>query len=72
MTRIEQEKKEGNTPYIVQTTLTEMKISLPLLVEQSRIAACFLSIDKMISYYTNKIKLLEQHKKGLMQQLFPI
>ena len=69
--RIDQEKKEGNTPYIVQTTLTEMIISLPFLVEQRRIATCFSSIDKMISCYTVKINLLKQLKIGLMQQLFP-
>ena len=69
--RIEKEKKEGNTPYIVQSTLTEMPILLPQLIEQSRIADCFLSIEKLINYYIEIINLLEQHKKGLMQQLFP-
>ncbi len=43
----------------------------PSLVEQSKIAECLSSIDKTIDYYSQKSKILEQHKKGIMQQLFP-
>lgn len=69
--RIKKEKKDGNTPYIVLSTLTEMPILLPELLEQKRISSCLLLIDKMIESNTSKANWLEQHKKGLMQQLFP-
>ena len=70
--RIETEKKDGNTPYIVLSTLTDMKIFLPSLPEeQQKIADCLSSIDELIELQTKKLELLKAHKKGLMQQLFP-
>ena len=49
----------------------KVSIIVPSLSEQKKIADCLSSIDNMISYYTEKLSLLEQHKKGLMQLLFP-
>ena len=40
--------------------------------EQQRIADCLSSLDELISAQTQKIELLKSHKKGLMQQLFPV
>lgn len=39
--------------------------------EQEKIAQCLLSIDEFIQAYENKVSTMEQHKKALMQQLFP-
>ena len=39
--------------------------------EQQRIADCLSSLDELITAQTQKIDLLKDHKKGLMQQLFP-
>lgn len=39
--------------------------------EQQKIANCISSIDDLISAQTKKIELLKQHKKGLLQGLFP-
>lgn len=39
--------------------------------EQNKIASCLSSIDDSIKWCNDKIKALELHKKGLMQQLFP-
>ena len=39
--------------------------------EQHRIADCFTSLDAQITAQTAKIDALKQHKRGLMQQLFP-
>ena len=39
--------------------------------EQQKIAECISSIDDLISAQTEKIKALQQHKKGLLQGLFP-
>jgi type I restriction enzyme S subunit len=70
--RIQFEKKDGNTPYIVLSTLTEMPLVIPQDPdEQQRIAACLTSLDDLIAAQTQKHEALKTHKKGLMQQLFP-
>jgi type I restriction enzyme S subunit len=70
--RILLEKKDGNTPYIVLSTLTEMPLLVPQDTdEQQRIADCLTSLDDLISAQTQKLDALKTHKKGLMQQLFP-
>jgi len=43
----------------------------PSLTEQNRIADCLKSIDDLISAQSVKLESLREHKKGLMQQLFP-
>ncbi len=43
----------------------------PSLGEQQRIADCLSSIDVLIGIQSRKIVALQQHKKGLMQGLFP-
>jgi type I restriction enzyme, S subunit len=70
--RIQFEKKDGNTPYIVLSTLTEMPLVIPKdAAEQKRIASCLTSLDDLIAAQTQKLSALKTHKKGLMQQLFP-
>ena len=46
-------------------------ISFPTKKEQEKIAACLSSLDKVITAETEKLDLLQDHKKGLLQQLFP-
>jgi type I restriction enzyme S subunit len=70
--RIQFEKKDGNTPYIVLSTLTEMPLVIPQdSAEQQRIAGCLGNLDALITDETQKLEALKTHKKGLMQQLFP-
>ena len=45
--------------------------AIPSLSEQQKIADCLSSLDDLITVQTRKIEALNQHKKGLMQQLFP-
>ncbi len=40
--------------------------------EQQRIATCLSSLDALITLETQKLEALKTHKKGLMQQLFPV
>ncbi|BAW81170.1 hypothetical conserved protein [Candidatus Nitrosoglobus terrae] len=47
-------------------------IAYPSLPEQQRIAACLSSLDDLITAQRQKIDTLKRHKKGLMQQLFPV
>lgn len=50
----------------------KLTISYPaLLSEQRKITECFSSIDKQMAATKRKLVLLKEHKKGLMQQLFP-
>ena len=48
-----------------------MLVLIPIdLKEQQKIANCLSSMDDLITAQSKKIKLLQDHKKGLMQQLF--
>ena len=50
-----------------------MPLILPsALIEQKKIANCLSSLDDLIEAQREKIEVLKEHKKGLMQQLFPI
>lgn len=51
--------------------LRETKVLLPNLKEQQKIASCLSSLDEMIAAQVQKLDLLKDHKKGLMQKLFP-
>ena len=68
--RINSEKKEGNTPYIVLSTLSNMVIKIPNKKEQ-------IKISNIINYHNSKIELenkklvkLYELKKGFMQSMF--
>ena len=39
--------------------------------EQQKIASCLSSLDEVIAAHCQKLELLKDHKKGLMQNLFP-
>lgn len=41
------------------------------LLEQQKIASCLSSLDEVIAAHSQKLDLLKDHKKGLMQNLFP-
>lgn len=68
--RINVEKKEGNTPYIVLSTLTDMDIVIPHKDEQTKIANFLSGIDDKIKAVEKQIEKMEIWKKGLLQQMF--
>ena len=43
----------------------------PSLPEQQKIAECLSSLDEGIAAQQEKVEALKEHKKGLMQKLFP-
>lgn len=61
----------GGIPSLSKTNLQKIKVAVPKLDEQQKIADCFTSIDELITAQTQKIDTLKAHKKGLMQDLFP-
>lgn len=59
-------------PNITGSDVANFAIALPELDEQQRIASCLSSLDALITTETQKLEALKTHKKGLMQQLFPV
>lgn len=55
--------------YISQ--LKKIELFLADLDEQQKVAACLSSIDSLIDSELQKLEGLQNHKKGLMQKLFP-
>ena len=53
-------------------SIKNLNIFLPTLTEQQKIADCLSSVDALITAQGEKIEALKLHKKGLMQQLFPV
>lgn len=53
-------------------TFLGFPIYLPTLPEQQKIVDCLSSLDNLIATEERKLSALRNHKKGLMQKLFPI
>ncbi len=53
------------------TQFSELLLPSPLPKEQQKIADCISSLDELITAENQKLEALQQHKKGLMQQIFP-
>jgi type I restriction enzyme S subunit len=51
--------------------LVNVEINFPSIPEQQKIASCLSSLDELIAAHSQKLDLLKDHKKGLMQNLFP-
>lgn len=49
----------------------DLKLPVPKPKEQQKIASCLSSLDEVIAVHCQKLELLKDHKKGLMQNLFP-
>ena len=63
---------QGDTvAHLYQGQLSLVWLAYPLRPEQQKIADCIGSLDDLIAADGRKLEALRQHKKGLMQQLFP-
>jgi type I restriction enzyme, S subunit len=55
------------------TKVGDVVVSVPTTIaEQQRVAECLSSLDALITAETQALEAFEIHKKGLMQQLFPL
>lgn len=55
---------------ISKTNLSKVKVKLPSLEEQTKIANFLSNVDNIIEEQEGKVKDLEQYKKGMMQKIF--
>jgi len=73
--RIQSEVSKNKTsaaiPMLSQKQIKEFQFLIPKPEEQQKIASCLSSLDELIAAQSEKIEQLQQHKKGLMQGLFP-
>ena len=68
--RILEEKNEGNTPYIVLSTLSDMPVKLPCSDEQEKISQFLTPLELKIEKEEMKLDYYQKYKKGLLQQMF--
>lgn len=66
----------GAIPTLSQESISKFDILYPKKAaykpsEQQKIAECLSSLDELIEATSQKVEILKEHKKGLMQQLFP-
>lgn len=53
------------------SVFSKLRIAVPKPQEQQKIASCLSSLDELIAAHKDKLEALKDHKKGLMQNLFP-
>lgn len=68
-TRIKEEVREGNTPYITMDTLTDMEIKIPSIKEQTVIVEILTTSDKEITELERKLEIIKDQKKYLLNNL---
>ncbi|WP_230163709.1 restriction endonuclease subunit S [Roseomonas sp. CECT 9278] len=62
----------GVVPAVNKSAIEAIPVKFPKVAEQQRIADCLGSLDDLITSESQKLDTLKTHKKGLMQQLFPL
>jgi len=68
--KIAQLAQGSSVIHLYSKQLKSLKLFLPSLPEQQKIASFLTAIDNRIQQLTRKAELLEQYKKGVMQQVF--
>lgn len=63
--------KGAGIPHIYYSDFKNEIVPVPNPKEQQKIASCLSSLDDLIAAHSQKLDLLKDHKKGLMQNLFP-
>ncbi len=71
-TQIKRESQGAKVLGISKSRISDIKIYYPEnQKEQQKIASCLSSLDELIAAHSDKLDALKDHKKGLMQNLFP-
>lgn len=60
-----------NVKNLYYINLEPIKIGKPSYEEQQKVASCLSYLDEVITSHSQKLEVLKDHKKGLMQNLFP-
>lgn len=68
--KIQQEARTGNIPYIVMDMLTKLDICLPSLPEQEYIGTFFQDLDKAIAKQEEKVNQIKESKQTLLRKMF--
>ena len=68
--RIEIEKSTSNTPYIVLSTLSEMKLPIPNKTIQNNVAGLMLSLENKLHFQVRLLEAYNQQKQYLLRQMF--
>lgn len=69
---IEKNIAGNDPPNLSSQQIGDIPVRVPKGAEQQKIADCLSSIDELITAQAQKVEALKAHKKGLMQQLFPV
>lgn len=62
----------GGIKHLTRETFAQLEVPLVSLAEQQRIVECLSFLDAQATAESEKLDALKTHKKGMMQQLFPI
>ncbi len=68
---IEKQISGNDPPNLSSYQIEDIETLIPKPNEQQKIADCLSDLDALITAETKSIEVLQTHKKGLMQQLFP-
>lgn len=68
---ITQKYLQGGQGNLSGEIIKSIRVPFPSSKEQQKIAACLSSLDALITEAVKRLEWLQQHKKGLLQQLFP-
>ena len=61
----------GGVPSLSKSNIERIRVAIPAVDEQQRIADCLSTLYSQIAAEINQLAALKIHKQGLMQQLFP-
>lgn len=68
---ITQKYLQGGQGNLSGEIIKSIRVPFPSSKEQQKIAACLSSLDALITEAVKRLEWLQQHKKGLLQRLFP-